>query len=170
MQPELGCASEVYVIQTRYVGFIFLRVHPYHRSSEPLGSRPVCRSRKPRRLELGRTRVQCQTIEPHCTLLPVVAFGLRSIGGSPAEFNCARSLSEIDFDFSQVFCISHCLVLTDRCLSVISGYEQTVSELRSKPSLSDASVVAGWAARRPLGAVCGGGGGGFRPVGDLREV
>jgi hypothetical protein len=24
MQPELGCASEVYVIQTCYVGFIFL--------------------------------------------------------------------------------------------------------------------------------------------------
>lgn len=89
MQPELGCASEVYVIQTCYVGFIFLRVHPYHRSSETLGSRPVCHSRKPRRLELGRSRVQSKAIETHCTLLPVYTFGLRSIDGSPAAFNWA---------------------------------------------------------------------------------
>ena len=31
MQPELGCASEVYVIQTCYVGFVFLA---YTRTTE----------------------------------------------------------------------------------------------------------------------------------------
>jgi hypothetical protein len=41
-----------------------------------LGSRPGSCSTKARRIEWGRIRVQCQTIETHCTLLPVDAFGI----------------------------------------------------------------------------------------------
>ncbi len=35
------------------------------------------------------------------------------------EFPVPRSLSEIDFDCNQVFCVSLCLVLTCACMCVI---------------------------------------------------
>jgi hypothetical protein len=52
---------------------------------------------------MGRIRVQCQTIEPHCTLLPVNAFGLRSIDGSPAVFNWAWSDDLCSIQAHQLF-------------------------------------------------------------------
>ena len=44
---------------------------------------------KARRIEWGPIRVQCQTVEPRRSLLPVDAFGLRSIDGRPRAFNWA---------------------------------------------------------------------------------